>query len=656
MIIQSVRVQNFRCLQDVTLSCNEVTALVGPNGSGKSSFLRALEVFYDHNAKYTEDDFYDRNTDEPILIMVTYSQLSKEEKELFKNRMKGELLTVEKELRWPRSQKYYGASLQTPDFKKCRTATSAAELKEAYNELRESGNYPELPRYTNEAAAKQALRDWESAHPDRCSLLRDQGQFFGFKEVGEYNLEQNTRFLFVPAVREASEDAAESRGSVLTELLDLVVRSVLAQREEVRQLQEDAQARYDEIMDPANLVELQTLESRLSETLKTYVPDAGVKLTWLEGDTIQVPMPRADMKLLEDEYESPVDRTGHGLQRAFILTMLQHLAIAQAPKQEGDTGEEVESDEAGTAESGLKMPNLIIGIEEPELYQHPNRQRHLSEILFRLAKGTIKGVAKQTQIIYSTHSPLFVDIKRFKNTRVLRKIRKQQDKPKQTKVFSTTLDEIAKVIWEASGRPEGTYTGETLEPRLQTLMTPWMNEGFFADVAVLVEGEQDRAAILGVADALRPDFESLGISVIPCMGKTNIDRPAAIFRELQISVYAVWDCDYGKQAPHQETNRLLLRLFGAPEEDYPDQIAEHFACFKADLTTTLCAEIGKQLYDSCVEECCDRWCLGRPEDAIKNPLVIKEVIQEAKKQGKSCSTLEEIISCIIALRGSEASQ
>ena len=31
-------------------------------------------------------------------------------------------------------------------------------------------------------------------------------------------------------------------------------------------------------------------------------------------------------------------------------------------------------------------------------------------------------------------------------------------------------------------------------------MTPWMGEGFFADVVVLVEGEDDRAAILGYAN------------------------------------------------------------------------------------------------------------------------------------------------------------
>ena len=31
---------------------------------------------------------------------------------------------------------------------------------------------------------------------------------------------------------------------------------------------------------------------------------------------------------------------------------------------------------------------------------------------------------------------------------------------------------------------------ETLRPRLQALMTPWMNEGFFADVVVLVRARR----------------------------------------------------------------------------------------------------------------------------------------------------------------------
>ena len=364
-------------------------------------------------------------------------------------------------------------------------------------------------------------------------------------------------------------------------------------------------------------------------------------------------MPRADIKLVEDEYPSSVERTGHGLQRAFILTMLQHIVVAQAPVQEEIDEKENEMDDVPKEQPPLKVPNLIIGVEEPELYQHPNRQRHLSKILLKLAMGSIKGVADCTQIIYSTHSPLFVDIKRFDKIRALHKVPEETNKPKQTKVVYTNLDEIAKILEKADGKPENTYTGSTLEPRLQTLMTPWMNEGFFADAAVLVEGEEDRAAILGVSAALGHDLESMGISVIPCMGKNNLDRPTAIFRKLQIRVYVIWDSDYGNKEAKPEDNHRLLRLFDQPIEDWPEKVTEQFACFKQTLNETLRTEIGEQLFDNALNTFCERLCLGKKKYAVRNPQVIQEIINEAQNKGKSSKTLENIISQIIAIRGTE---
>jgi len=651
MIIRSIRVQNFRCIRDETLPCEKLTALIGPNGSGKSSFLRALDLFYDPGAKYTEDDFYATDTSRDIIITVTFSDLADEEKGLFKKYVEDGQLTVEKEMKWPRTrenQKYFGTSLQNPHFGAFRSA-KGTQLRLEYKKLCD-GECRDLPAYQNRDQAEKDLQAWEETHPDKCVRQKDGGQFFGFKEVGEAHLEHYTRFIAVPAVRDASEDAAEGRGTPLTEIMDLVVRNVLAERKEIRELQDETQKRYEKIVDPSKLEELQTLEQDLSNTLTTYVPDAGVKLTWFTEEIIDIPMPKAKIQLVEDEFASSVERTGHGLQRAFILTMLQHLAVAESPMTETTNGEQEENNEVGKEKFPLRVPNLIIGIEEPELYQHPNRQRHLSKILLKLAEGSIKGVAEQTQIIYTTHSPLFVDIQRFGKVRKLRKVKEEKDKPKQTRLIYTNWDEVAKIIEEADAKKPGSYSGETLHPRLQTLMTPWMNEGFFADLAVLVEGEEDRAAILGVAKALGHDFEAIGISVIPCMGKNNIDRPSVIFSKLEIPVYAIWDGDCGTPKAKPEENHRLLRLFNHNPEDWPEKLTERFACFKKDLQETLCTEIGQTLFDTILEESCDRLCLGKKKHAVKNPQVIQEIIDKAHSQGKSSKTLESIISKILEAR------
>jgi len=645
MIIKSLRVQNLRCIEDAVLSCDQLTALVGRNGSGKSSFLHALNMFFEPNARYTNEDFYDQDTTKEIIITVTFSDLTPEELKLFQLYQEGGELTVEKVMTWSLgrgSQKYYGTSIQNQEFMQFRVA-SGANLRMEYNKLREPEKYSDLPQYINRADAEKALAAWEISNPSLCVRRRDDGQFFGFKEVGGAHLERYTRFLFIPAVREAAEDAAEGRGSVLTDIMNLVVRSVLSQKEEIRLLQEETQKSYEKIFDPSNISELQNLSSQLTATLKTYVPDASVELRWIYGKNLEIPLPSADVKLVEDEYPSSVSRTGHGLQRAFILTMLQHLALAQAsiPETSEETAEETPMP---------KMPNLILGIEEPELYQHPNRQRHLSKILLKLAEGGISGVAEKTQILYSTHSPLFVDIDRFRNLRLLRKELGDEGKPKRTKVLSTSLNEIAHIIEQADDKPDGTYTGETLEPRLLSIMTPWMNEGFFADVAVLVEGTEDRAAVLGAAQMKGYDFESAGITVIPCHGKNNLDRPIAIFRKLQIPIYAIWDSDEGEKDANPQDNHRLLRLLGHPVEDWPNTITNQFACFKCNMTKMLCDEIGQELYDGTLDSCCVRLCLGKRKHAVKNPMVIKEILGEANKVGKSCESLNQIVTQIVTLR------
>jgi len=665
MIIRTVRVRNFRCIKDETLHCERLTILVGANGSGKSTFLKALDLFYTPSAKYSEEDFYNRDTSELIVITVTFTDLTEQERQLFASYMEGETLTVEKELAWPPgrgSQKYFGLTLQCPDFQHVRAANKVAEKRAAYQALVDLGKFPGLPNLPGNASAERierALQDWENAHRETLQRVRDGGQFFGFKEVGQAHLERYTRFLYIPAVRDASEDATEGKGSVLSELMDLVVRSTLAQRDDIRKLLEETQKRYREIM--TELTELQTLAGRMTETLNTFAPGAQIQLNWLSDETVEIPMPKADVKVVEDGYPSAVERTGHGVQRAFILTALQHLALAQAPK-ENEAIQQHPSDAPmssvpleGNA-STPTLPNLILGIEEPELYQHPSRQRHLARVLLQLAKGGIKGVAQSAQVIYTTHSPLLVDLQRFHQIRLLRKEEVEDGKPKQTKIFQATMEQVTRVIEKADGVAEGTYLAEGVYARLQTLMTPWTNEGFFANVVVLVEGEDDRAAILGMAKAMGHEFESMDIAVIPCMGKTNLHKAAAIFMTLKIPTYVVWDSDEGKNTKKntKEDNHRLLRLFGAPLEDYPGKVTENFACFKRDMDTTLREELTPDTYDSLLEECKSDFGYDDNNHARKNPLVVKCIIEKASQRGKDCITLKQIVTAVLKLRYSSS--
>ena len=669
MIIESVHVKNYRSILDENLVCDSLTALVGANGTGKSTLLRAIDLFYNSSPRLDAEDFYNGETSIEISVAITFKDLSQDAKNLFSIYLQGDKLTVERVFQWDGSKvswKYHGATLQCPDFQPIRDGLEVKDrgktAKTVYESVRSNPQYATLPAWTNLQNVENDLKQWEAANFTSCVRQRDDGQFFGFKEVAQGYLGRFTRFLFIPAVRDASDDTSEGRGSVLTSLMDLVVRSVIANKQELLRLKEDTQKKYQEILDPSQLTELTTLQDQLTNTLKTFVPDARVQLNWLPLSDVSIPLPQADVKLNEDGYSSAVSRTGHGLQRAFILTMLQHLVLAQGAVL---AAQQTLSQPASQT-AALPLPNLILAIEEPELYQHPSRQRHLAKIFSQLASGKTPGVAEKTQIIYTTHSPLLVGLDRINQVRLLRKVPNGEGKPKITKVVSTTADKVAEGLWHIDGKPEPKYNGITILFRLQTIMTPWMNEGFFADVAVLVEGEDDRAAILGITKALGYELEGNGFSIIPCGGKANIDRPYIIFHQLGIPVYIIWDGDYGKgetegvcekcgrhldKKPDPKYNRRILRLLGRTETDWPEYVEDKFACFKYDLETTLRNEIGDKLFEECLEACQSDYCIWKRKHAMKNPNVIMTIITKVKEQGRSSNTLENIVKKILALKG-----
>ena len=629
MLLKTIRVSNFRCLKDIALNVDKLTVLIGPNGSGKSSLVRAIEIFYSPNANYDDTDFYDSTRE--ISIILTFSDLSPEERELFKHYVQGDDLTVEKLMSPPPNigtQKYYGRRLKNPEFDGFRQATGSG-LRQEYEKMREK--YPSLPTYSNRETAEQSLKQWELSNSAECQSARDDGQFFGFKPVGEAHLEKFTRLIAIPAVRDAALDVAEARGTPISQIKDLLIERELSGKQEYTDLQNETKESVARI-----LPDLRDLSGRLTKFLQTYVPDSQVELKWERSDSFDLPIPTVNTAIMEDEHYSPVPKTGHGLQRAFIMAMLQYLATTQT------TAAQTESNATTGATT---IPNLMIAIEEPELYQHPDRQRHIAKTLLSLSTGGTSGVVQRIQVVYSTHSPLFVDLERFEQIRICGKVFGESGKAKHTRFSNTTFDTIAGALQQV--RSHGTYTESSIKPHLRVLMTPWFNEGFFADLVVLVEGITDRACILALALAMGHDLESRGIAVIPYNSKNSLDYAALIFKNLEIPIYAIWDGDSPKNESIQG-NRLLLRLFNAPEEDFPALVTEAFAVFKKDMFDTLEDEVGKTLYEEILTHYRQQFEIEDEKKVLENPSIMHDIYQEIKKRGQSSPTLEKIVSQITA--------
>jgi putative ATP-dependent endonuclease of OLD family len=642
------------------VSFEKQTAILGANGAGKSTILKAIDRFYGSSTQVTLDDFFGRNIDEPIEIALTFTDFSPEEAILFQTRIFQNEMTVVRvfEAKGGRnSGKYFGLSSGYPAFQNVWGAENASSQRAEYSKLKASDAelYESLAPVRRADEIETQLTAWEQLHPELCELIRDDGQFFGFTNVGNGSLKKSTSFVFIPAVRDASSDALDGRGSPISKLMEFVVRNAIQRRAEIQLWQQKVSAEYRQLTDPENLNELDQLAETLTNTLKTLYDETSVSLAWKPSPDFEIPMPTALVALEDAGYEAPVELQGNGLQRAFILTLLQHLAMATLLQDRGEE-ESIESQVLSTVTADVPtapiVPGLILAIEEPELYQHPTKQRHFAKVLSRLSSGTLPGVVNKTQVIFASHSPYFVSMERFDQIRLARRAVNQQTSTKECILRESQLTEVVRMLEMSRQVPAGTWTAETLLSRLH-IVTSELSEGFFADVVLLVEGESDKAAFRAAASTRDIDLEALGVAVLQVGGKNNLDRPAAIFMALKIPVYVVWDCDRKNTTTDDEdSNRALQRLLGVPENEIvaaTSRVTESYACFERNLETTLIEEFGPA-YEVAILKALGEFGLKEKKDAVKAAPVMQAVLSMLEADGLRSTILDSIIQKVVAMR------
>jgi energy-coupling factor transporter ATP-binding protein EcfA2 len=230
MQLQFVRIANYRCIRDAVIRLDSATAFVGGNGSGKSTVLRAIDAFYTPNPGITIDDFYNRVTNVPIEIELTFHNFSAAERRLFASKIEGDRMSVVRVFdNGTKNGRYFGSSLQHDGFDGIRAQTGV-QKRSAYNNFsRENAAYA-LPTIRTVAEVDPALEAWETLHPAQCQRRRDDGQWFGFTNNANGKLHRATNFVFVPAVRDAAAESGSGRAAAVSRLMDLVVRSAIENR------------------------------------------------------------------------------------------------------------------------------------------------------------------------------------------------------------------------------------------------------------------------------------------------------------------------------------------------------------------------------------------------------------------------------------------
>lgn len=633
MRIETVRIKNFRAFKDETINFDRYNCFVGPNGSGKSTVINALNVFFrQHKDSKTDlsqlsaDDFHHKDTSLPISITVTFTDLSEQAKKDLADYVRQEKLVITAQAHYDEGTeraevKQLGNRLGMEEFKVWfeaeKSKKPAKELREVFSQLREK--WPGIPSATSKADMAAALNEFEASNPESCSLIPSEDQFYGVSK-GANRLSPHLQWVFVSASKDFSEEAEESKNSALGQLLSRAIRSKVNFTQKITELKDEARQNYQEMLDTEQDV-LSNISDSLGGKLRLWAnPNATAKVRWKNDadKSIKIEEPSAHIQIGEKGFESELARFGHGMQRSYLLTLLQELA-------------ELDDDNS---------PTLIMAIEEPELYQHPPQARYLSEVLQELA-------SERAQIVLCSHSPHFIPADDFHTVRLVREL----GAPACSAVSYLRYDDLASELESAGERP---VKESGMVAKLYPTLRPEISEMFFSRRLVLAEGVEDVAYIMSYIQLMGKfnDFRRSGYHIIPVGGKSELIKPLAIAKLLDIEVFVVCDADADKnhdseREKHKKDNAAILYLLGHDKaENWPDYDIKksNLRMWETDVTKTIEKELGddwKKHVDAAAAH------YGNAGGLKKNPLAVSRALESAWNVGLRSGTLQGLVNEIL---------
>jgi putative ATP-dependent endonuclease of OLD family len=631
MIIESVHIKNFRSFKDDIINFDDYTCLVGANGAGKSTVFTALQVFFRHFkdsktdlSKLSEKDFHHCNIDEPIQITVTFSDLSAQATEDLKDYVRQGKLIVTAEAVYDKGTqraeiKQYGNRLGMDDFRVFfdldKTSAKAPELNACYNTIQ--GKYPNLPNAGSKDAKITALREYEATRPEECVLIPSEDQFYGASK-GANRLAPHIQWVFVSASKDVTEEGDENKNSALGILLSRTVRAKVNFTERIFEIKQKVELEYSQLLSDEQAV-LDDISHSLKSKLSQWAhPSINASVNWKQDadKAVKIEEPSAAIALGERGFEGELSRFGHGLQRSFMLALLQELSTTDAEN----------------------APTLILCIEEPELYQHPPQARHLAETLMELADDN-------TQVLVCSHSPLFVPKNNFEKIRIIR----ENGNPVESLNSCISYKELSEYLVSVGSKP---VNNKGIVAKLFPYLSPSINEMFFCKTPVFVEGIEDVAYIKTYLElmGLTNDFRKFGMHLINADKKSNIIEPLAVASLLNINAYVVYDSDTDVEEKyhhqHKPDNKKLLTIQGYHTEDefqpvniiYPNLWA-----WKSNLGKEVQIEISNwsRYFDiACAE-------FGNAGGFQKNPMVIARTLELAWVAEEKSPALIHLVQNII---------
>lgn len=629
MQLSNLRIVNLRSVATLSLDFSSVTALLGGNNAGKSTVLRALQIFFETAPKIEDDDFHLRK-EERISVTIEFTNLTPSELEELGSGVLDGRLTITRTFTKTKDDdhlQYSVTALAYPEFELIRAEQDKREKTRKFNEVREKYGL-DPARSADDVEARLAA--WEQTNKDKLTATSVRG-FFGASNVAAGKIRKKTAVHFIPAVADATEQTSEAKRSPIIALLSEIARQVYENREEVKRFVETSNAEFAELVKPERFPQLSQISEKLTNTIQRYYKDSRLLANWESPEGVRVTFPQPIIRVEDGGFISGLQNVGHGLQRAALFSVIEFLASQVSSETEEKNFDQAQSD-------------IVLLIEEPEIYQHPGKQQVIHDAFHQICKDFSAETGIRFQIVFTTHSEKFIGIQKFHSARIIRK--SVQEGAVKHSCASVNIRQTSEFFAKLLGK--AALADDSFEAKMH-IFSRELCEGFFANKVILVEGVSDKAVLTGAYRSLGRSPDAEGIAIISAEGKTKMDKPLYIFRKLGIPVYIVFDSDSNKAADQRiNANRLLQSIIGVEKPlDFPDGVFDHFASFGSNLEGYFKSVAGEKWSDQ-LEIFKAEYGLEK-DDICKTPNVISAICANLAKEGKSFDRLNQIIGRVDAL-------
>ncbi len=453
--IGRVVIKNFRSCESVDLVLSDLTPLVGQNNAGKTTILKAIKVLLSADVKADGGDRTD--PDKPIELMGMIDGITPAVLAAMADDAQRSAISpfVKNDVLW--------LKLQT-----------GADLKWKRTVWDPTAGF-------NADGIPNAFRDLPTGIPAPLRVL--------FPEV-----------VHIEAMKNLEDDIAKAKAkSTMRELLDMLADQVLQEKQDIQDALDRVHALLTTAGNASGAMSRRGFDAEASQTLDLFFPGYGVETKFAPVKAEDF-FKNAQLSVTEP-FGPPrdFDEVGAGTQRGIQMALVQMLGKRRTP--------------VGAAQ------RLLLLIDEPELFMHPQAIRRIRQ--------TLKGLSAQGfQVVFTTHSPEMLSRDTTQQTVIVRRDAGAGTVAKQP---VATLVQAMK----AKGAANALFSLDV------------MAETFFSRVVVLTEGPSDVRMLQAAYEIVfgsPPDVDAVSfVSVDAC---SSIRPAQRILSEMSMTAIAVADLDY----------------------------------------------------------------------------------------------------------------